>query len=150
MHENAWREDEGSSYDERNEGRLVGEARSSLRISRTREERQLKHNARDILKELLPSGKCYAESDGFRLIEAFPNSPTPLDVEELDVNVIIAIGQRIPLKVYLRDPHGHLGQVIWVDQEWVSLQYDGPNGGYNVWKRAELGLVREPSEDNHG
>lgn len=90
--------------------------------------------------------EAYAESDGFHSIEVFLNVRVPKeDFDLLKVPVVLAIAEKMPLVVWVEDPHGHLGKLVWVDEEYLSLSYSYEEkrigiSGYNVWKRAEVNL----------
>jgi hypothetical protein len=96
----------------------------------------LRHDPRDILRDLVLTPTLYAESDGFHKCDVFLNVEPPEGFEKLPRATLIAIGERMPLELWVRDPYGRDGKVVWMDEELVSLEY--ANGGYIVWKRVEL------------
>jgi hypothetical protein len=77
----------------------------------------------------------YAESDGYRCIDVWVNVDPPPEFDMLSKEVILAIADKMPLNLWIRDPHGRDGKVVWMDEEYVSLDY---GSGYIVWKRTEL------------
>jgi hypothetical protein len=92
-----------------------------------------------MLRELAASRReVYAESDGWRRVDVYPNIVADTDAL-MPVNVILKIAEKMPMHIWLRDLHGRDGEVIWVDQEYVSLRYGFE--GYNVWRRAELSVL---------
>src|SRR5207253_972116 len=116
---------------------LPRETRSESRVPGTREKVSVTFREVEMLKDLNLS-KMYVSSDGFHKIMAFSQ---PVDgAEEMSKAMVLAIAKQMPLEVLLRDPDGEWGRVIWLDQEYASLKY--ASGFYNVWKRAELGVVK--------
>lgn len=97
--------------------------------------RTLRTGARDILRDLVFTPKLYAESDGWRRCDVWLNVEPPEGFTKLKRETLLKIAEKMPLVLHVRDPQGDDGEVMWMDEELVSLQY--PNG-YIVWKRSVL------------
>lgn len=95
--------------------------------------------AKDILKELcVPT--VWVDSDGWRGIDAYVNCQPDELFDEERTAVVLAIAEKLPLKVHMLDLDKRIGEVVWIDAEFVSLRYSGE--GYNVWKLKELLALR--------
>jgi hypothetical protein len=92
------------------------------------------HNTKEILKAL-GLKTVWVDSDGFRGIDAYCNAPADELFDETPVPMVLKIAEKMPLRLFFLDPHKQFGKVVWMDQEYISLEYER---GYNIWKRVEL------------
>lgn len=97
--------------------------------------RQILWIASDILKALEVK-EVYAESDGYRHIDAFINVKPPEDFAMMRTEVVLHIAKSMPLHIFFEDPHRQLGEVVWMDEFYIALKYT--DGWGNVWKKVEL------------
>jgi hypothetical protein len=71
-----------------------------------------------------------------------PNTlPPDNEFDPMDKGLILRIAEKMPLTLRVKDPEGMWPKLVWIDQEYVSVDY-APHGFYWVFKRAELGLAR--------
>ncbi len=132
MHEDERFEDKRQGDDVSHEGQLVEQAGDQGRVPspRTQLTKQV-----DLIRELAREG-VFLDGDGWSRIDIHLTPKAGLLVEAKAT--AIALAKRQAVRVYITDLHQQTGEVVWCDQEYVSLDYGGT---YNVWKRAELGLL---------
>lgn len=91
----------------------------------------------------MPIKEVWADSDGYRNLTVYVGLKPPGELDQLAKNMALAMAKKLQLTVIVRTPQGW-AQVVWMDEEYISVDYR-PNGFYWIYKRAELGLCREPS-----